>query len=35
MPKDYQALGYVETQQMFLTGKAAIYTAGSWDIGYF
>ena len=35
MPKDFQAIGYTEAQQMFLTEQAAIFPAGSWEIGYF
>ncbi|KUO51623.1 MAG: hypothetical protein APF76_13335 [Desulfitibacter sp. BRH_c19] len=35
MPNAYQAIGYVESQQLFLSEQAAIYPAGSWEIGYF
>ncbi|WP_258360823.1 ABC transporter substrate-binding protein [Moorella sulfitireducens] len=35
MPKDYKAIGYTEAQQLFLTEKAAIFPAGSWEIGFF
>lgn len=35
MPANYQALGYTDAQQLFLTGQAAIFPAGSWEIGYF
>ncbi|MDW7673949.1 MAG: extracellular solute-binding protein [Bacillota bacterium] len=35
MPKSYEAIGYVEAQQLFLTEQAAIFPAGSWEIGYF
>lgn len=35
MTKEYQAIGYTEAQQLFLTEKAAIFPAGSWEIGYF
>lgn len=35
MPENYEAIGYVEAQQLFLSEKAAIFPAGSWEIGYF
>jgi raffinose/stachyose/melibiose transport system substrate-binding protein len=35
LPKGYQAQGYGDSQNLFAAGKAAIYPAGSWDIGYF
>ncbi|MCL4377923.1 MAG: extracellular solute-binding protein, partial [Actinobacteria bacterium] len=34
-PKGYQAIDYVSSQQMFTTGKAAIFIGGSWEIGTF
>lgn len=35
MPKGYEGISYTDTQQLFLTGKAAIFPSGSWEIGYF
>lgn len=35
LPEAYSTVGYVEAQQLFLSGKAAIFSAGSWEIGYF
>lgn len=35
MPKGYQAQTYGDSQNLFGTGRAAIYPAGSWDISYF
>jgi raffinose/stachyose/melibiose transport system substrate-binding protein len=35
LPKGYQAQTYGDSQNLFGTGRAAIYPAGSWDISYF
>lgn len=35
MPNSYQAIGYTEAQQLFLSEQAAIFPAGSWEVGYF
>lgn len=35
MPRSYQGIGYVEAQQLFLSEQAAIFPAGSWEIGNF
>ncbi|WP_077035111.1 ABC transporter substrate-binding protein [Pelomonas sp. KK5] len=35
LPKGYQAETYGDSQNLFASGKAAIYPAGSWDISYF
>jgi raffinose/stachyose/melibiose transport system substrate-binding protein len=35
LPKGYQAETYGDSQNLFASGKAAIYPTGSWDIAYF
>lgn len=35
MPDGYQALSYPDAQNLFILGQAAVYPAGSWDIGVF
>jgi raffinose/stachyose/melibiose transport system substrate-binding protein len=35
LPKGYQAQTYGDSQNLFGSGKAAIYPAGSWDIAFF
>ena len=35
MADGYQALTYADAQNLFMFGQAAVYPAGSWDIGYF
>lgn len=35
LPKGYQAQTYGDSQNLFGSGKAAIFPAGSWDIAYF
>ena len=35
LPRGYQAQTYGDSQNLFGTGRAAIYPAGSWDISYF
>ncbi|MDY0747467.1 ABC transporter substrate-binding protein [Paucibacter sp. R3-3] len=35
LPKGYQAETYGDSQNLFASGKAAIYPTGSWDISYF
>jgi raffinose/stachyose/melibiose transport system substrate-binding protein len=35
LPKGFEAIAYPDAQQYFVSGKAAIYPAGSWDIAYF
>ncbi|MGQ0708714.1 MAG: ABC transporter substrate-binding protein [Rhodoferax sp.] len=35
LPKGYQAQTYGDSQNLFGSGRAAIYPAGSWDIAYF
>lgn len=35
LPKGYQAQTYGDSQNLFGSGRAAIYPAGSWDISYF
>jgi raffinose/stachyose/melibiose transport system substrate-binding protein len=35
LPKGYQAQTYGDSQNLFGTGRAAIYPTGSWDISYF
>lgn len=35
LPKGYESLDYVSMQQMFGTGKAAMFIGGSWEIGVF
>jgi raffinose/stachyose/melibiose transport system substrate-binding protein len=34
-PKDHELLGYLDSLQLFLQGKAAMWMSGSWDIPYF
>jgi raffinose/stachyose/melibiose transport system substrate-binding protein len=34
-PKGYEALDYASMQQLFGTGRAAMYIGGSWEIGLF
>ncbi len=35
LPKGYQAQTYGDSQNLFSTGRAAIYPTGSWDIAHF
>ncbi|NKI92504.1 extracellular solute-binding protein [Rhizobacter sp. SG703] len=35
LPKGYQSVTYGDAQNLFASGKAAVYPAGSWDIAYF
>jgi raffinose/stachyose/melibiose transport system substrate-binding protein len=35
LPKGYQAVTYGDSQNLFATGRAGIFPAGSWDIAYF
>ncbi len=35
LPSGFEAIAYPDAQQYFVSGKAAIYPAGSWDISYF
>jgi raffinose/stachyose/melibiose transport system substrate-binding protein len=35
LPDGYEAIAYPDAQQLFASGQAAIYPAGSWDIAYF
>ena len=35
LPSDFEGIAYPDAQQYFVSGKAAIYPAGSWDISYF
>jgi raffinose/stachyose/melibiose transport system substrate-binding protein len=35
MADGYQALSYPDAQNLFILGQAAVYPAGSWDIGVF
>jgi len=35
MPSGYQAISYPDAQNLFSLGMAAVYPAGSWDIGVF
>src|SRR5688572_22714384 len=35
LPKGYQAQTYGDSQNLFGSGKAAVFPAGSWDIAYF
>ncbi len=35
LPKGYESLDYVSMQQMFGTGKAAMFIGGSWELGVF
>lgn len=35
LPKGYQAQTYGDSQNLFSTGRAAIYPTGSWDISHF
>jgi raffinose/stachyose/melibiose transport system substrate-binding protein len=35
LPKGFEAIAYPDAQQYFVSGKAAMYPAGSWDIAYF
>lgn len=35
MGRSYQAQGYTDSQNLFTLGRAAIYPAGSWEIGGF
>jgi raffinose/stachyose/melibiose transport system substrate-binding protein len=34
-PKGYEGISYTDTQQLFISERAAIFPAGSWEIGYF
>jgi raffinose/stachyose/melibiose transport system substrate-binding protein len=35
LPSGVEAIAYPDAQQLFSSGKAAMYPAGSWDIAYF
>lgn len=35
LPKDHDLLGYLDSLQLFVQGKAAMWMSGSWDIPYF
>lgn len=35
LPEGQEAVGYYESQQLFLQGKAAMWMGGSWDIPFF
>lgn len=35
LPAGYQAFSYPDSQNLFMLGQAAVYPAGSWDIGVF
>lgn len=35
LPSGFEAIAYPDAQQYFVSGRAAIYPAGSWDIAYF
>lgn len=35
LPKGYQAIAYPDAQNLFSSGKGAVYPAGSWDISTF
>lgn len=35
LPRGYQGLDYVSMQQMFVSGQAAMFMGGSWEIGVF
>lgn len=35
LPSDFEGIAYPDAQQYFVSGKAAIYPAGSWDISFF
>lgn len=34
-PEDHHLLGYIDSLQLFVQGKAAMWISGSWDIPYF
>lgn len=34
-PQGYQSIAYTDMQQMFMTGQAAIFPGGSWEIAFF
>ena len=34
-PEDHHLLGYIDSLQLFVQGKAAMWMSGSWDIPYF
>jgi raffinose/stachyose/melibiose transport system substrate-binding protein len=34
LPQDHALLGYIDSLQLFLQGKAAMWMSGSWDITY-
>lgn len=34
-PQGYQSIEYTDMQQMFMTGQAAIFPGGSWEIAFF
>ncbi len=34
LPEDHALLGYIDSLQLFLQGKAALWMSGSWDIPY-
>ena len=34
-PQDHHLLGYIDSLQLFVQGKAAMWMSGSWDIPYF
>jgi raffinose/stachyose/melibiose transport system substrate-binding protein len=35
LPSGFEAIAYPDAQQFFVSGRAAMYPAGSWDIAYF
>ncbi len=35
LPEDHHLLGYIDSLQLFVQGKAAMWMSGSWDIPYF
>lgn len=35
LPSGFEAIAYPDAQQYFVSGRAAMYPAGSWDIAYF
>jgi raffinose/stachyose/melibiose transport system substrate-binding protein len=35
LPDGYESVAYADAQQLFASGQAAIYPAGSWDLAFF
>jgi raffinose/stachyose/melibiose transport system substrate-binding protein len=35
LPKGYESVAYPDAQQLFASGKGAVYPAGSWDLAFF